>query len=209
MAALNQIQGGRWDEVLRRLFSMKQGAVAPTVAAEIVSNIILENDRPENLALAGTRLWTIPRFQAAVAATFQMVQAFNPVGSGTLSIITSIKAWTSSGNRTFDAFLGDTALSTASLNAIRLDTRLINFAIGATFRPTTEGRHEDAAASVAGSLIVQLRPTSNTTLELLERPVVLKPGTGVFVRPDTQNSILGITFQGYERALNPSEEFDR
>lgn len=207
MPVLNQIQGGRWDEILRRLFSMKQGAVSPTVAAEIVANIILENDRPENLILGGTRLWSIPRAQAAVALEFSMVQAFVPAGSGIISIVTSMRASSVTGATSFLVFLGNTVLDTASLNAVRLDTRPIDFAVGATFRPTTQGFHESDAASVAGTLITQLRSPQNVGIELLEQPVILKPGTGLFCRPNLVNQQLHITIRGYERALNPSEEF--
>lgn len=208
MPVLNQIQGGRWDEILRRLFSMKQGAVSPTVAAEIVANIILENDRPENLALAGTRLWSIPLTQVAVAAEFQMSQVFNPADSGVISVVTTAQV-ASSATTTALMFLGVTALADASLSAVKMDSRLIDFAVGATFRPTTQGRDEDAAGSVAGTLISHQRTLANVMVEMLERPVILKPGTGLFIRAGAQNVTINTLFQGYERALNPSEEFER
>jgi len=209
--ALNQIQGGRWDEMLRRLFSMKQGAVAPTVAAELVASIILENDRPENLALLGTRLWAIPLTLAGASGVRSMGQAFNPVGSGILSIVTSAMVGTRSNfQESGEAYLSDVPLANLSGNSVKMDTRLVpDFAVAANFRSSTEGRHEEGALPAGVQLISVVTMPFDESHQILQQPVILKPGTGLTVMVSGTLRQLTLTLMGYERPLNPSEEFDR
>jgi len=207
MGFLNQIQGGRWDEELRRLFSMKQGAVSPTVAAELVAAIILEDDRPENFALAGVRICSAPFDRPAVASQFTMCQIFNPAGSGVLGIVTSVRTG-SSNDGDLIGFIGTTALSTLHNNEVKLDTRLIDPAVGATFRPTLKGRVETAVGSVAGTAFAQIRSVGAVAPELVAHAVMLRPGFGLFTRPEAVNRLNKTTMYWYERPLNPSEEFE-
>ena len=206
--ALNLIQGGRWDEALRRLFSMKQGAIAPVVAAELQPTIVLENDRGEHFALSNTRLATGCYQQNAVAGQYSMVQVMNPVDSGVLCVVTRMFAGSSSNTRMI-ARIGNVALTTHSQREVKADTRLINWAVGATFRPTCQVRNEANAALVAGTPIAEGKTLALTTIELIRAPIILKPGIGLYTTTEAQNQSNQTHFEWYERAINPSEEFER
>lgn len=207
MTHLNQIQGGRWDEELRRTFSMKQGSVAPVLASEIVPAIILENDRPEGLALAATRLGMGSSIILASAGVFSQIQLFNPAGSGVLGVATRARM-ASNGASTLTLRLGNVALTNASLTATKADSRLIDFAIGASFRTSLEIRDVQAALT-AGTVLSQMTALASTPRELLRGAIILKPGTGIYTTTSGNNLNNVTSYEWYERAINPSEEFER
>jgi hypothetical protein len=207
--ALNLIQGGRWDQLLRRLFSMKQGAVAPTISPEIVSNIILENDRPENLALAGVRLGMGSSSEVAAAGEFSMCQLWNPVNSQTLVVCTSC-IFSSADVSTAQLRLTNIELSDPD-QGTKTDWRLIDAGLGSTARTTAQVRSETAAGMVGHLGVLQvIQVLARTKTEMIwPGAVILKPGSGLYTVNPTVNTQNYTSWKYYERALNASEEFVR
>lgn len=203
MSILNQIQGGRWDQGLRRIFSMKQGAIAPTLAGELLAAIILENDRPENFAMVGTRLCQGGTASNGVAAQRSMVQLMNPVGSGVVGVVTAVvQLLNGAGKHGLSHTI--TALTTATFGFLT-DTRLFNFT-GTTIRSTLQVRSLTAAALVTSTQIARCSGIVNDQVPYIISPIILKPGTGILTAPDAVNTSNTTHFTWYERPLQPSEE---
>lgn len=204
MAVLNQIQGGRWDTVLRRLFSMKQGAIAPVLAGEIVSTVVLEDDRPENFALSGTRICIGHADLPATASERSSIQLFNPVDSGVLAVVTNINQQFIATGRIILAHT-ITPLVTFVAQAFIVDTRLFEFNTTG-IRATCAIRTASTTGIVSSTTLADLVGLANTKVPWGFQAIILKPGTGLLVVPSGQNQANRVWFDWYERALNPSEE---
>jgi hypothetical protein len=75
---VNDIQVNRYDVYLRRLFDIKAGTIAGTVAPEIVPVLGLEPEaRPENEYLRANRLFSIRATASAVAGEYSFVRVRN------------------------------------------------------------------------------------------------------------------------------------
>jgi len=78
---LNQIQGGRWDNLLRRQFATKEMTIAPSLAPEVVPYAVVQNWVPEMYKLRNENLCMGFVNQAAVAGQASQAQLFNPINS--------------------------------------------------------------------------------------------------------------------------------
>lgn len=204
MAVLNQIQGGRWDTILRRLFSMKQGAIAPVLAGELVATVVLEDDRPENFALSGTRICIGHADLPATAVERSSIQLFNPVGSGVLAVVTNVNQQFIATGRIIMAHT-ITPLVTFVAQAFIVDTRLFEFNTTA-IRATCQIRTASTTGIVTSTTLADLVGLVNTKVPWGFQAIILKPGTGLLIAPSGQNTANRVWFDWYERALNPSEE---
>lgn len=88
--AVNEVLSGRYNAILHKLLSMKEGAPAPTLAPEILPVIVLEDDRPEWAFLAGERLLSVSHQQAGGVGLAPFLALTNPVGSGVILVIEQV-----------------------------------------------------------------------------------------------------------------------
>jgi len=75
---MNEIQSDRWDRWLRKLFDIRSGAVAPTLAPELVPTIAVEpEDRPENEYIREHRLYFSYATCGAIEGSYSFVFLVN------------------------------------------------------------------------------------------------------------------------------------
>jgi len=198
-----EIQGGRWDSLLRRLFSIKEQTIAPSLAPEIQPYAIVQEFTPEMYLLRGERL-AIGRANqgGGGAATRSRIQLLNPAGSQSLVIIESI--WVDLFTSTDDILLFQTnpvvVYATASNTEHSRDMR----------QPLSPGRlvgeiHQTATGAIpTGNIIATRRHVANVG-ELFEIPFVLSPGTELTATMSADNQPINVTFVWRERAAEGSE----
>jgi hypothetical protein len=202
--AVNEIQVGRYNGILHKLFSMKEGAPAPTLAPEVSAGFTLESDRPEWAFLAGDRLCAAWGNGGPAPGQTQKYALRNPVNSGVIAVVTKVKVWASAtAPITFSVGLTSAPFPggwTGFLSTFR-DTRLGGFA-GA---PTT---CQMVGISSAGAFLVLFadvfRGAINTQPETTT-PYILAPGTALVVEDLTANLADQATFEWRERALDSAE----
>lgn len=88
---MNDLQTDRWDRLMRRLFAMSQGVIAPTVAPEILPVFVIEPpNRPENEYLRLNRLYHTYDSQAAPGAGNYLTWAYLNNSTDRIAVITRI-----------------------------------------------------------------------------------------------------------------------
>ena len=200
---INQIQGGRWDGLLRRLFPIKDRSIAPILASELVGQVVVQEWSDELYKLRGDNLACALASRSAVAAELAHCVIRNPAGSNNLVIIEQI--WV--------------AVSTAMLVIMAREgpALVVGFApVATTFRDSRSGTVTAIGETVAtvatlsnavgqggnGFAVAPIPASPGVQFDL---PMVLAPGSGLIVRGATVNSTLRMTFLWRERIAEPSE----
>jgi len=208
MPGINAIEGGRWDNFLRRFFNIKERGVAPSLAPEIVPIIGVEpNDDPTAYFLRSARLMAGSMDIAAVAAEFGIWELRNPVGSNTLVTVT--QTWFTGRSNIVTLLFGvSVQLSSAEANITTKGLRDLRWDDGAG------GQIQQSAAAfleyndpaIPGVLIKEFNggATGQTHFEW-NVPIVIPPGYSVFGtnRNVNERFIGGVVW--WERPLEPSE----
>jgi len=167
---------------------------------ELFPTIDVENVPGELLALANMRLGWVSGALVASPAEFNHHQIFNPVGSGTLVVITQVTYFTAViTDFRFSLFIG--ALTTLAGNERPRDTRR-----GILSQLTAQHRTDQSA--VTGGLDFKTRNLANTTETIKDENGVsiLFPGTGLTITCATVNLASTVSFMWRERAFEPSEQ---
>lgn len=202
MAHFNEILAARYNAILTKILTMKEGAPAPTLSTDIQAGIVLEQDRPEWLFLAGERASAgFAGVAAGGAGTRSMIRLRNPANSGIIATVEKIVAHSLVATKTFviRTNAGGTWAGAAS-GAQPTDLRWpIQSPACQVFTKN------DAAA--AGDLVCFWPGWSNGTGTgaVIDRPFILVPGTSVLVDPGVDNEAVSAGFFWRERAVDPSE----
>lgn len=88
---MTEIQGGRWDDFLKRVFPVKAQGVAPAVGPEIVPIIEMEPRSLRHRILANEKTYAMWASQAEAAGKYAQIGLYNPTDSGMLLEV--IKVW--------------------------------------------------------------------------------------------------------------------
>lgn len=200
---VNQIQGGRWDNLLRRVFPIKDRSVAPVMASELVPIVVAQEFEPEFYWPRDERMAFAFVRQAAVAAEISHVQLLNPAGSQSIIILDEVDLMSSVALLVNLVYLtGDLATVTTGPTGFRdqrfgavLDTDL---ALGLVRRDTSVGGQ--------GGLVAQeWRMGVANSPFTVKLNCVLPPGESVVFRTAVVNAVLEINMRWRERAAEPSE----
>jgi hypothetical protein len=204
--AVNEIQIGRWGNILHKLLAMKEGNPAPILAPEVIPTVVLEAERPEWNFLANVvNAWG---FVDQAAAVGQVAQCgiLNPVGSNVLAVLESV------------------SVSKVDANQFRLYVLFQDNAVTPTrgsYRDFRFGRRGGASTDLQGGSTTLFNtssvaiPTNSRQVALfwhdsvvnvdIPLDVVLPPNSILFVANVSSNEFLAASFRWRERALEPSE----
>jgi len=198
----NEIQQGRYNGILHKLFDMKEGAPSPTLATDVFPGITLENDRPEWHFLGGEAYGVAGQSLAAVAASYASIVIWNPIGSGIITIVERLTYWGGA------AGIGDirqytgTPAGYTNINRHPRDSRAGWTTVGQG-TPTTRVAYA-VSAGVDGNVVGRLPiGVAYVPYELTE-PWVLSPGFALLLIGPL-NTAFGANLWWRERALSPSE----
>lgn len=198
-APMNQIQGGKWDEFMRRLFPVKDRSIAPVMGSELNPMVMVQEWEPELYALRGERLYAATEIASAGgAATFNLMQIDNPTGSGTIVIIEGFSMVDTSGVRSFQTFVTPPVAIAGLGDPVARDSRFD------TRRPTgIVGLNAGALVTVTRRTGTYLVGTSDSLL--ITTPHVITPGFAFVIQDGTQNQADRITVWWRERGADTSE----
>lgn len=203
MAGMNSIEGGRWDNLLRKFFTIKERGVAPSLAPEIVPTIQVEpSDNPTFDFLRNTRLCGGRAQQGAVAANFSQIELRNPTGSETLVVVTRINTWSIADN-SFGIRVGTNSAAGVPTGQGNRDLRWLSGNFGLIQR-TVARILIDAVGAPLGFELWEMRALANVQVEFPE-VIILPPGFSVFADIFTVNLLLNASFVWYERAVEAGE----
>jgi len=196
---MGRVQTGVFDNLIRRLYSIKGGgSELSETLGDVFPILDLENLPSELLVLRGWDLGMGRIHNVSAVGTTNVHQLFNPAGSGKLVVITSL-FWNSTALT--EALIGPAfaALATTSVAGTKRDLR------AGVIKPTTSLlQEEDAAAS---SEFMRLISPVTTQGELSEQNgiAVLSPGTALRISTTATNTNFRTSWLWRERIAEPSE----
>lgn len=203
---INQIQGGRWDGLIRRLFPIKDRSVAPVMASELVPQVVIQEWEPEFFKLRGNEALAMGISQVSpVVGQLSAVQLFNPLAAGMLVIVEKL-ILRASPDALLELAYGVTNSvipnATQRATAYR-DTRFGSVpAVGVTAAELHSAAN--AAAVGAANEIARISVLADDS-KVLDIDIVLDPGASLIVRSFNVNILLNITYLWRERSAEPSE----
>jgi hypothetical protein len=191
----NEIQTGRWNAILHKLLSMKEGAPSPTLATDVFPTVVLESERPEWSYLAGERLCFGRWSDAAVAGNYSAVGLRNPVGSGVLVVCEAIDIFVGATSQWYIGMRSNSTVDAANPGFCR-DSRL------ATQKAVGEVTERTQVAVPVYPMYKAIVLVSTTAH--YREPIILSPGWEILCHALANTEIQG-NFSWRERALEPSE----
>jgi hypothetical protein len=199
----NTIEGGRWDNLIRRLFSMKQDSVAPSIGTDIVPIALVQPWRPEMAFLKGEQLAFGRAAQAAVAAQQSMVAIINPVDSGNLGMIESVLFRSTAASNIQFRWTNTVAGMGVATDQAPRDTRWARGG-GAGTQQALSVRVQAVAVVPGAGVFASASILANETFALpLE--FVLGPGNAFITFQQAVNTQLEVTYIWREKEANPAE----
>lgn len=196
---MSEIQGGRWDRVLRSLFPVKGQAVAPAVGNEIVPVMELQKFDPELHWLRGEALLMGTGLQGGVAGQFCQVNLRND-SDDRMVVLEQIVIAPGDGADLFHLSLGNTAVGVAQTvygRDPRAGLIILAGAVAGVVR----------ASNLGAALTPAMRYSSPALLEnvITHVPIVLPPTYACFISMATANRGLICSFAWRERPFEPGE----
>lgn len=197
-----EVQQNRWDQTIRRASgSIGPGSRVAETIAELFPMFDVENLPAELLFLSGWILGQGAEQRTAVVAERSLIQIFNPVDSGKLTVLTRVDLTTSNVIGQQVRFgTTTTALALDVGNVIPRDTRA-----GIIAPLVTQVRSQTQPGNFGRFGLIHIVTGQNQTLEDQNGIVVLAPGTGWTVATTVVNSELTASFFWRERVALPSE----
>lgn len=196
---MGRVQTGAFDNLIRRLYSIKGGgSELSETLGDVFPILDLENLPSELLLLRGWVLGMGRIANTSAIATNNAHQLFNPAGSGLLVVLTSLRL-TANDAQIVNFGPAFTALVTTSVAGAWRDTR------EAVIKATTSLLQEEdnGTASTFGSIEL----VSGVTFQMSDPNglAVLLPGTAFRITDQTTNKVLRSSWMWRERPFEPSE----
>lgn len=200
MAHYNEILAARFNSILNKLLSMKEGAPAPSLSSDIVPTIQLEGDRPEYAFLGGVRLCAgFVGVAAGGAGNRSVALLRNPATSGVIVVVEAIVLHSTVASKTFVIRNAVTGGVTATGSRVR-DSRWGTMVPAALVQSTN-------GAAATGNIVGFWPGQSNGTATSgrIDVPFVITPNESLAIEPGVDNEGVSAGFFWRERAVEPSE----
>lgn len=199
---VNQIQGGRWDNLLRKIFPIKDRSVAPVLASELVPYVTVQEWEDELFWARDERMAWGATNQPAVALRLSHVQLFNPAGSQTLITLDHIIVAADGDQRIRVAYLNELLAGFQNEQSGFRDQR---FSTTVNPRETTGQLTRDDSLVAQGTQHVMELQLLTGTSETFALRAVIPPGSSVIIVSVAVNTNLDVNWLWRERAAEPSE----
>lgn len=202
MAGLNQIQGGRWDNFLRKVFPIKERSIAPILAPELVGYVTVQEWEPELFWARDERLGWGVTGRAAVVGEIAHVQLLNPIDSASLVIVEKIVFDTTSAAIDLASNTGQITGAIRAATAPR-DQRFATLPnIGATVAQLLNASN---AAALGSAAYLRILPTATGISIELEFSMIIPPGESLIIRNTGPTAALGVNIFWRERPAEATE----
>lgn len=195
MAVFNEIDEGGLNAILTRRLGMPGGSPAPSLAPEIMPQMVLENDRPEWGWLKGEMRCAGSFFSAALIGNRSMVQLYNPPSSQSIVTIDYIENITGNDIEVHRAAVSQLIGGGSTLYAGVCDLR---FRFRTMQLQTTS--HQAGMVATQGTFAYL-----NSTLHPFEGDIIMPPNSLVFVTAASDNQAIEFNIRWYERVAQSGE----
>lgn len=200
MANFDNIGEFNLDQVLARRLTTPGGAVAPTVAPELFSNLTLENDRPEWGYLKGEMLCSNRVTRAALAGNYTMAQFYLPSTARTIAVVKRVTNWNNVAlalGRGVGISAGLGGWVAATVPSTARDFR---------FQPNRcsaiiETNQNVAVPSTHGRFTRMF----GVGILTYDQPIIVTPGTSLIFYTDLVNEAIDVCIDWTERGAQPGE----
>jgi len=195
-----ELQQNRYDQTLRRVGAMiGGGSKVSEVLSELFPVLDVERVPGELLLLGGTRLCQGAAIVTGAAGERARIQVFNPIDSGTLVTVSSVRISTLTIQNIRWATT-ETALTTGLGTEVFRDRRLPLLG-----RPVGAIRTDSTVAATGAHGLARMLASVMYSLEDPNAVAVLAPGSGFEVGADTVATAVVATFYWRERVAEASE----
>jgi len=191
------------SEVLTKRLTTPGGSSAPSVAPEIFPCLVLENDRPEWLRLAGSGLYSRgTSVTAGGAGTRSSAQIIN-AQTRTLVVVERVEIAVAAGLVSAYTIMG-------APGALPIGTQIRGQARDSRWPRTPAGQPNQSTALIIIDNTLGLAGTSAAAAlpatAVITQPWVLAPGDAMYVCPNADNvAITYVSFFWRERPAQPGE----
>lgn len=202
---MTQIQGGRWDTILRRLFPVKGPVIAPALGAEIVPTVTIQPFLDEMFYLERTVTCVGWGTDAASAGNYSHMYLDNPAGSNKIAVVERL--WVTGPGGAGQFYFGFCASpGTTNPGTKTRDLRARPGAYGPASDQTTCAVDALTQAGSMGVVSFMWETGGTASEELPIEPFILEPGSALFCRPSVQNTGVTVNFFWRERFIELSEQ---
>ena len=195
-----ELQQNRYDQLVRRVGGLiGPGAKVGEVLAELFPMLDVETLNAELSLLSSWRLGFSSHNAVAAAGDLQLIQLFNPAGSGNLVVVERVDMRVDSDQFVAYAMVNAALATLAAQHDVR-DTRE-----GIQLPPIGQVRTVSQVGGIADVGLIFVQTNINATIEDKRGLFVLAPGTGVTFVGSVANTGLAVSFLWRERAAEASE----
>lgn len=205
---MTEIAGGRWDNLLARLFPIKGRPISPGMSPELMPVVIVQPEQPEMALLRSERLYSASVVQGGVAGQTCKGLIRNPANSGGLVILEAVWLFNIAGAidcqiRTQPLPSPPVDLATVFTGSTR-DTRIARGVATSAVPGFAIVSNETSVAAPVGAIHFHVNLPAVTPIPVT-MPFVLGPNTALEVNGVQANQGFGFAFFWRERAAEPSE----
>lgn len=197
---MSEIQGGRWQDFMRRMFSLKQIA-AQHLSEELVGTVAAIPPRPEDCILRGDKLYHVRAAGTTAAGNRSHVNLRNDSEDCLVTLEHAFAYEDTGAAGVVQVRMGNTAVGTGPATVSGRDTRL-----GITLAGRGQaGQVRYGHVAAASGTYVQRIPHAADFIAVVRTPLVLHPGAAVFLWAGQDNVVIQGTFLWRERLAEPGE----
>ena len=197
---MTAIQQNRYDQLVRRVSNIVSGgSMVNDALSELFPMIDVENLNAELSLLTGWRLAHGAVEKTAIAANNNLVQLFNPDGSGQLAVVERVDIRVGTG-QFIEYAMAATPLTNFTANQEARDSRE-----GIPRNPVAQMRDVTQAGSLPNFGVIFVEGNVTFTMEEKLGIFVLAPNTGVTFSTTTVNTDFVCNMHWRERVAEPAE----
>jgi len=194
---------GRYARLVRGLLGLEASQVG--VLPELLPTIEMQAADGSTAWLRGENLYGFFTLQGAIAGQYAQVVLRNPADSGHLVVIEQIDCFNDSGARRFD--LNMERGGTAGANAVTVGARdarvwsdVPPYPIPCQLEVSRGG-----VVAAAGTCIGAIQTTAAWAVGTWVLPIVILPGTALYIMEQTLNVLMGCSCQFFTRRVDGVE----
>lgn len=201
---MTEIQGGRWDTLLRRLFPVKGPSIAPAIAPEIIPTVEVQPYFPEIHYLMRDRICQHGVNSTQAAANYTALQLEN-IATDHIIIIERVLVASDNAGLVYLGISTSGHTCGNAHNASPRDTRWPGGGVAPAVGWTIGRLFSGPIAAPLTSPTWVTRVQAGAPFVLVDHPIVLAPQHTLEVYHLTQNVALTASFAWRERVLEQSE----
>ena len=199
------VEGGRWDQLARKLFEISGNTAVPDLAEAIQPVFIIQPDSAEHAFLRKERLYGGRASAGAVAAQTSHVGLSNPADSQTIIIVDCFNARPGANDIMFVAVSQEALTTSLGWTNQAYSPRDLRLPQSGSANAGTAKLVTLTTAVAQGDTVFQFGALQNGNSIDHHVAFVLVPNTGLIIRSQATNQSTQAAFSWKERPVTPIE----